>query len=106
MSNLKQVQGDARSFHGTQSLIRSSLGLSVESGNAAIGPVLMGGVQYIVPITVNLDTADTQKFTLPPAPYISAIMCAEGGAGSGGTIAINELDETGASIAVAIIDGG
>ncbi len=105
MSNLKQVQQDPRSFHGTQSIIRTSLGMSPETGRTSSTSRLMAGAIYAAPITVNLDTKEFQTFDLPPGTYIGTWLCAEGGSGTGGLVKIMELDEKGDPIQVALAAG-
>ena len=95
MTNLVQIQGDKRSFHGTQSLIRSSLGISPEVGASGYGSRMMAGAQYIAPITVNMDTQEVQLIALPPATYIPAYIVAEGAGGTLGTVQIELLDKDG-----------
>ena len=86
MSNLLQLQSDPRTVHGTQSLIRSSLGMSPETGITGYDARLMAGAQYIAPISLDMDNETVQIYDLPPATYIPAYIVAEGAGGTGGTV--------------------
>ena len=95
MSNLKQTNLDPRTMHGTQALVRSSMGMPVETGRSGYDSRMMAGVQYVAPVTIDMDTEAVQVFDLPPATAVSAYMVAEGAGGTGGTLKIDSLDEDG-----------
>jgi hypothetical protein len=105
MSNLLQVQSDSRSFHGTQSLVRSSMGVARETGQTGYDSRMMAGVSYVAPTTINMDTEEVQKFDLPPATAIGAYMVAEGAGGTLGTVKIETVDASGAVQATLLAAG-
>ena len=105
MSNLVQVATDPRSVHGTQSLIRSSLGMSPETGQSGYDSRIEAGAQYIAPISVNMDTQEVKIYDLPPGTYIPAYIMAEGAGGTLGTVQIELLDAAGAVQSTPLIAG-
>ena len=96
MSNLLQLQPDPRSYHGTQALVRSTMGVSPETGISGYNDRLHAGVQYCAPISVNMDTEEAQVYDLPPSTYVPAYIVAEGAGGTGGTVEIVLMDKEGA----------
>jgi len=79
--------------------------MSPETGQSGYDSRLEATAEYIVPISVNMDTEAVAVYDLPPGTYIPAWLCAEGAGGTGGTVEINLLDSAGAVQNVPLIAG-
>jgi hypothetical protein len=96
MSNLRNpANPDARSYHGTQALIRSSMGMSPETGISGMNDRLHAGAIYIAPISVDMDNETVEIYDLPPGTYVPEYLVSEGAGGTLGAVLIELLDADG-----------
>ena len=105
MSNLVVDAADPRSYHGTQAITRSTLGVPRETGYLGIDTQIEASPLYTAVITVNMDTEEVQSFTLPPSVYSTQWVCIAGADGTGGTVTINLIDAAGATGAAVLTAG-
>jgi hypothetical protein len=105
MSNLLQNLNDPRTGHGSQALIRSSLGMSKETGQTGYDARFEAGVQYVAPITLDMDTEAVQQYDLPPKTYVASYLVATPAGGAGGLVLIEIIDSDGSVAATALAAG-
>lgn len=95
MSQIKADRLDKRSFHGTQSIARTSLGVHREGGISGYGKAVEATYMATLQFTVDLDTGAAQIWDLPPGIYGYQGATIEGGTGAGGLALVEVLNTDG-----------